>query len=157
MASIQLRGFINVGDLGAIAAEFDQKIMADGGMSHHAAAEANRDLDPVSVLQELQSALDLGVEVVGVDAGTHTNLLDFNHPLILLGFLFPLLLIEAELGIVHNFADRGDSIGGDLYQVQALLLGQSVGLLSGHNAQLRAVFADDAKLLILDFLIELMI
>ena len=83
--------------------------------------------------------------------------LDFHHPLVLLGFLFTLLLIEAELGIVHDLAHRGDGVGRDLYQIQTLLLCQSVGLCCGHNAQLGTVGTDESDLLVPDLLIELMI
>ena len=87
----------------------------------------------------------------------HTDLLDFHDLLIFLGFLFTLLLIEAELGVVHNLADRGNSIGRDFYQIQALLLCHFIGFVGRHNAQLCAIFADDTNLLVPYFLIELMI
>ena len=84
-------------------------------MRHLAAAEADADLDAVAVVQEFLSGLDLGVEVIGIDAGTHADFLDLHDPLVLLGFLLPLLLIEAEFGIVHDLADGRGRVGRDLH------------------------------------------
>ena len=157
MTSIQFRSFVDVCDFGAIAAELDQKIMTDGGMSHFTAAETNRDLDAVSILQELQSALDLGIEVIGVDIGRHSDFLDLNDVLILLGFLFLLHLLEAELAVVHDLADGRDGVGSDLNQIQLLFLCHTQSGFSRHDTQLGAVRADDAKLFVPDFFIDLVI
>ena len=126
-------------------------------MCHFTTPETNADLNTVAVLQELLRTLDLGIEVVGVDAGAHPDLLDLHDLLILLGFLFPLFLIEAEFGIVHDLADRGDSIGRDLYKVKTLFLRQLVSFVGRHNTQLGTVSADQSDLFIPDFFIELMI
>ena len=125
-------------------------------MRHLPATEADADLHPVAVLQKFLGALHLGVEVVGINTGAHTDLFDLHDPLILPGFLLPLLLIEAELGIVHDLADGGDRIGGDLYKIQFLLLGQSVRLSGGHDAQLGTVRTDHTELLVPDLVVELM-
>ena len=120
------------------------------------ATEADADLDPVAVLQELLSSLDFGIQVVGVNAGAHADFLDFHHPLIFLGFLFPLLLVKAEFGIVHDFAHRGDGVGGNLYKVEALLLCHGIGLSGRNNAQLSAIGTDKPDFLVTNLLIELM-
>ena len=126
-------------------------------MCHLTAAETDADLDTVTFLQEFLGVFRLGIEVVGVDAGAHADLFDLHDLLILLGFLLTLLLIEAELGIVHDLADGGDSIGRDLHKVKALLLRQLVGFVGRHNTQLGTVSADQADLFIPDFFVELMI
>ena len=134
-----------------------QQLLTQVGVGHFTAAEADADLDPVAILQELLCVLDLGIEVIGINTGAHADFLDLHNLLVLLGFLLTLLLIEAELGIVHDFTDGGNCVGGDLHQVQTLFLCQGICLSSGHDTQLGTVFTDDAKLLVADFLIELMI
>ena len=127
------------------------------GVGHLTTAEADADFDPVAVHQELLCGLDLGVQVVGVDAGRHADLLDLHDLLILLCILFPLLLIVAELGIVNDLADRWGGIGRDLHQVHAPLFGELVGLCSGHDAQLSAVGTDDTQFLVTNLFVELMV
>ena len=78
-------------------------------------------------------------------------------PLVLFGLLLPLLLVEAELGVVHDLAHGGNGIGRDLYKIQPLLFRHGIGLGSGHDPQLSAVGADQADLFVPDFLIELMV
>ena len=77
--------------------------------------------------------------------------------LILLGFLLALGLLKTELAVVHDLAHRGDSLGGDLHQIQTGLFGDLNGLSGGHNAQLLTVRTDQADFLIADFFIDLMI
>nr|DAY57724.1 MAG TPA: hypothetical protein [Caudoviricetes sp.] len=77
--------------------------------------------------------------------------------LVLSGFLFLLAALEPVLAIVHELAHRRRSLGGNLHQVQSLFLGDVQTLRRGHNAQLFAVFADEADLLIPDLFIEFML
>ena len=57
------------GDLGAVLGELEQQLLADVGVGHFAAAEADGDLHPVALGQELLRIAELDVEVVDVDAG----------------------------------------------------------------------------------------
>ena len=77
--------------------------------------------------------------------------------LVLSGFLLALALLELVLAVVHQLAHRRRCLRRDLYQIQALLLCGTQRLLAGHNAQLLAVFADEADLLIPDLFIEFML
>ena len=77
--------------------------------------------------------------------------------LVLSGFLFLLAALEPVLAIVHELAHRRRGLGGNLHQVQSLFLGDVQTLRRGHNAQLFAVFADEADLLIPDLFIEFML
>ena len=52
---------------------------------------------------------------------------DLHDPLVLLGFLFPLGLLETVLAVVHELADGGDGVGGDLHQVQVGVAGHCQG------------------------------
>ncbi len=57
-------------------------------MCHFAAAEPDAHLELMALLQELGCLVHLGVEVVGVDVQGKADLLDLNHFLVFLGFLF---------------------------------------------------------------------
>ena len=125
-------------------------------MRHFTAAETYGDFNPVAIVQELDSAFDLGIEVVGIDAGGHADLLDLDNLLVFLGFLFLLQLFEAELSVVHDLADRRNRVRRDLDKVKVLLLGKRQGVGRGHNTKLAAVSSDHAKLLVADLLVDLM-
>jgi len=156
-AAFQLGILFHGGNIAAALGEVHQQLLTEVGVRHFAATKTNADLHTVAIAQELLSAFDLGVEIVGVDTGAHANLFDFHNALVLLGFLFTLLLIEAELGVVHDFADRGNCVGRDLYKIHALLFSQCIGLISGHDAQLGTVETDEANLFVPDLFVELMI
>ena len=107
------------------------------------------------ILQELLGLIDLGVEVVGVDVQGKADLLDLNDLLVLLGFLFALLLLEAVFAVVQDLAHRRLRLGRDLHQIQVLLLRQTQRLPAGHDAQLAAVCADQANFPVTDGLVDL--
>ena len=154
--AFQLGVLFHVGRLRAGFGKVNQQLLAQIGVSHLTATELHADLDTVAVGDELLGSLDLGVEVIGVDAGAHADLFDLHDLLVLLGILFPLLLIVAELGLVHDLANGRGGIGRNFDQIQTLLLCHGVCLCSGNNAQLSAVGADQADLFVADLLIELM-
>ena len=85
MPSVQLGRTLDIGGLCTHLTKLRQQRFADIGMRHFTATEPNCHLDAVSVLQELQCALDFYVKVIGVDAGRHTDFLDLSHMLVLLG------------------------------------------------------------------------
>ena len=99
---------------------------------------------------------DLGIEVVGVDARGHANLLDLDDVLVLLGFFFLLQLLEAELAVVHDLADRGRGVRRDLDQIEILFFGQRQGCGRRHDTKLIAISSDHAELLVPDLLVDLM-
>ena len=139
VAAFQLGFLVHGTGLGTLGSKVQQQVLADVGVGHLTAAEADGDLHTVAVSQELLGRADFGVEVANVDTGGHADLFDFHHMLVLLGFLFLLGLLKAELAVVHELAHRGNCIGGDLHQVQTGLVGITLSLGSGHNAQLTAV------------------
>ena len=77
--------------------------------------------------------------------------------LVLSCFLLPLALLELILAVVHQFADRGGRLGGNLHQIQALFISDVQRLRRGNDAQLLAGFADQADLRITDLFIEFML
>ena len=125
-------------------------------MSHLPAAEAHRYLHTVAVGEELLSVAELRVEVVGVDTGRHTDLLDLDDTLIFLGFLFLLRLLETELTIVHDLTHGGIGAGSDLNKIKLVFLGYLQRRRCGHDAELLALTADQAYFFIKDLFVDLM-
>jgi len=156
MTSIQLGVLLNGSNFSALFAELLQQNFANGGMGHFTATEPDRHFDAVAFLQELLGVLQLDVEVVGIDVGRHTNFLDLDHTLILLGFFFLLQLLKAELAIIHDLANRGHRVGCDLDQVQILFICHSLCICRGHDTQLGTICTNNPNFLIADLLIELM-
>ena len=82
-------------------------------MAHFPSAEADGNLDLVAVLQKALCVTQLGVEVVGIDVERQTDFLDFDDALVLAGFLFPFGLLETELAVIDNLANRGLGLRGE--------------------------------------------
>ena len=69
-----------------------QHVSTECAVRHLTAAETDRGLYLVASGQELGRLVQLGVEVVGVNVEREAGLFDFDHLLVLLGFLLLLLL-----------------------------------------------------------------
>ena len=112
-----------------------------------AAAEHDRHLHLVLVLQEAHHVALLGLVVVGVDLGPELDLLDVDRALVparLLGLELELVAVLAE---VHDPADRRVGLRGDLDQVEVLLGGVVEGHAQRLDAELLALLVDQAHLI----------
>lgn len=125
-------------------------------MCHFTAAEADGDLDPVALAKEFDGIAHFHIEIVDINAGRHADFLDFHHMLVFAGLFFPLGLLKAIFSIVHQLADGRDGIGGDLDQIQALLVSHVQRFLGGHDAQLFPFSRNQPDLLVTDVFIDLM-
>ena len=101
-----------------------QDPVPDLGVRHLAAAEEDRRLHLVAVLEEALDVLLLELVVVLVDLRPELDFLDLDHLLVLLRLARPLLLLVLILAVVHDPADRRHGGGRDLHEVEALLLGR---------------------------------
>ena len=133
-----------------------KKFLSERRMRHFTATETYSDFDSVAIVQELDCAFDLGIEVVGVDARGHANLLDLDDLLVLSSFLFLLELLEPELAVVHDLADRGNGVRRNLDQIEIFFFGQRQSSGGRHNTKLIAFSSDHAEFLVPDFLVDLM-
>ena len=73
-----------------------QKLLAQIGVSHLTTAEADADLDPVAVLQELLGIFDLGVQVVGKVTEVSENYDDEYELIITFGYSYPTLIQKVK-------------------------------------------------------------
>ena len=85
-----------------------QQVPPDVGVTHLAAPELDRDLDPVAVLEELDGASDLGIEVALADLRLEADLLEFDRTLVPPGFLLLAGLLVLELPVVEELDDGRD-------------------------------------------------
>lgn len=156
MTAFQLGFPIHRGDLGAAFRELFQQFLTDIGVSHLTATEADGDLDSVAGGQELICVAEFCVQITYVNAGGHTDLFDLDDVLILLGFLFPLGLLEAVLTVVHHLADRRGRFWGNFNQVKTCLCGNGQSVTRGHDPELLTIGGNQADFFIPDILIDLM-
>jgi hypothetical protein len=121
-------------------------LVAEVAMGHLAALEAQGGLDLVAFSQETDGLILLGLIVVLVDGHGELDLFDDDDLLFLAGGAIALVFLVEELSVVLNLADRGNGVGGDLYQVERALAGHLEGVEGSHDAELFAIFVDDANL-----------
>ena len=82
-------------------------------------------------------------------------LFDFDHLLVLLGFLLLLLLFKTVLAVIQHLAHRRNSLRCDLDQIQTSIFSSAHGHLNGHNALLLAVCTDQTDLTVTDLTVDL--
>lgn len=116
-ASFEERGALELGNIGQSLHDAVQNGPADLGVGHLAAAELDREFDPVAPREELMGLADLGLQVGIPDLGGTAELLQISSLLTLPGVLLLLLGLVLELAVVEVLADRGRRGGGDLYEV----------------------------------------
>ena len=141
-------------DVLGVLEEFLQQIPTDGHVAHLAAAELHDNTDLIARGQKLLGLIELRLVVVRVDTTGKLNLLDLNDLLLLLGFLLSLLLLEAELTVVHDLAHGGCGLGGDHDQIQLFLIRELEGFLGAHDSEGLSVCGDDPDLLEVDLLVQ---
>jgi hypothetical protein len=138
--------------------EFDQTSVADiedeavddlvteVTMGHLAAFESQRRFDLVAFSQEADCLVLLRLVVVLVDRHRELDLFDDDDLLLLPCSAIALVLLVKVFAVVLNLADGGNGVGGNLYQVEGAFPGHLEGVKRGHDAELFAIFVDDANL-----------
>ena len=144
LATLELRGALDICDLCARVGKPLHDIVAVLRMTHLASAEADRDLDLITVSEELHSVLELCVKVVSVDIERQLDLLDLNRVLVLSGLFLALCLLEAILAVIHDLAYGGSRLRGYLDEIEILFVCDMLCVGSRHDTQLRAVGSDHA-------------
>src|SRR5512133_3961097 len=124
---------------------FDDSV-ADVAMDHFASAEHDHHFDFVFFLQEPQDVLHLEIEIMVIGLGTELDFLDHDVLLLGPGRVFPLRFHELVLAVVHDPAHRRVGVSGHFHQIKTALFSDPDGLVWGHQAELFAIFGDDADL-----------
>ena len=113
-------------------------------VGHLTTAEHNRDLHARALLEEAHDVALLGLVVADVDLGTELHLLDLDLDLVLASRLGLAILLVLELLVVQDLAHRRLRVGGNLHEVQTLVVGDAQSVAHAEQAQLGAVDADQA-------------
>ena len=124
-------------------------------MTHFASAKTDGDLDLSAGLDELDSVVELGIEIMRIAIQRMPGVLDLDGMLTFSGFLLSLCLFKAIFAIVHDLADRRLCLRGNLNQIKVLLLCDIQGVPCRHDSQLLTVRADDPYLFVTNFLVDL--
>src|SRR5207248_8860859 len=123
-------------------------------MSHLASAEPDGDLDLVAFQEKLLDRLTLEVEVVLVRRRAHADLFEQGNLLVLPRFALFLVLLEPELAVVHEAADRGDGSWGNLDEIYITFLRHSESFEEGDYSELFATFANHTNFAGADSLVD---
>jgi hypothetical protein len=91
---------------------------------------------------------------MGVDVGTHLDLLDLDGLLLLAGLGGLLLALIFEPAVVHDLGDGRIVVGGDLDEIEAGLGGDLEGALDGDGTVIGALVVDQLNLADADFLVD---
>ena len=109
-------------------------------MRHLAAAEPERHLRLVALVEELDQLLQLDLVVALVRTRPELDLLDLDLLLLALRLVLFLLLAVAELAVVHQLADRRVRERRDLHQIHVCFLRQLERFHYRFDPQLVTVF-----------------
>jgi hypothetical protein len=131
-----------------------QQVPPDLRVGQLATPESHRDLDPVSVLEELDRSMDLRGEVADADLRRQSDLLEGHRPLPSLGLLLALRDLVLVLAEVEKSGDRRLGHRGDLDEVQPSLLRHLEGSRRRHHTELIALFIDHPDLWDPDHLVD---
>src|SRR5450759_292195 len=142
------------GDLTDVGRQPVQQVEPQLRVRHLAPAEHYGDLDLVLLVQEPHHVFLLGLVVVDVDLRSHLHLFDHDDALFLSSRLLFLVLLVAELAVIHDLAYRRLPLRGDLHKIQVLLESDLLGFLDGFDPQLLARFGYQAHLRAPDGLVD---
>src|SRR5688572_7333855 len=109
-------------------------------------AKADGHLDPITIFEELDRAVDLRIEVAYADLRRQADFLEGDRALLALGLLLPLGQLVLVLTEVEELDHRRLRHRGDLDEVVSPFLRHLKGLRRGHDAQLSTLFVDHPDL-----------
>ncbi|CFX16749.1 protein of unknown function [Candidatus Filomicrobium marinum] len=106
---------------------------------HFATTEAQGNLHLIAVVEETFDGPHLDVVVVLINRRTHLDLLDLDGLLLFACFGGFFLLLELELAVVHDLADRRLSIRRNLNEIQAGVIGAILRLEAVYHPDIFSV------------------
>ena len=146
VAAVLLRRGLDEAELLDVLGQALQQPEPQFGPGLLAAAEHDRDLHLVALLEEPLDVTLLGLVVVRVDLRAELHLFDDGQRLVAPGLTCLLRALVLELAVVHELADGRTRHRGDLDEIQVGFGGEFQGLADRHDADLLALGADEAYL-----------
>jgi hypothetical protein len=115
-------------------------------VGHFPSSETQAGFYFIAFVQEAEHVVPLGNVIVLVHVDAELDL--FQDDLFLVSLCRPLFLLVfvEEFAVVHNAANRRNSIRRYLYQIKVLFAGLSEGVLRGHDTKLAAIRINHANL-----------
>src|SRR5581483_88149 len=142
LPSFHLRILLQLGEGFRVLLHAGEQVHAQMLVRHFAAAEAQRDLDLVAVVEEALHRPHLHVVIVIVDGRAHLDLLDLDDLLLLAGLVGLFLLFVFVFAVIHQLADGRLVLGRDFDHVEAFFLAQGQSLFQADFAIFVPVDAD---------------
>src|SRR6185369_14208332 len=127
-ASLGPRVALRARQVRQVAQHLDEQLVSLLGVGDLAAAERDRELDLVLLLQERARVLQLGLVIVRFDLGTELHFLEMDDVLLLACDTLAFRLLVLELSVVHDAADRWARGRRDLDQIESPLLRHGQGV-----------------------------
>ena len=146
LATFKLRLHFDLGFLGKLITDAMHDLCTEILVSHFTTAVAQRDLGLISIGQETAKRTQLGLIVIFVSGRTELNFLDLNNLLTSLHFLGLLLLLIAELAVIHQAANRRLGIRRDLNEINVVVLSHAKSFGCRNNTDLGAIDAGQSDL-----------
>ena len=146
LAPFEAREAFDLGDFLDIVADAVEEIHAELLVRHFAAAEPQRALHLVAVLEELDDIAHLHLVIVGVDVRPHLDFLDLDGLLLLAGLGGLLLGLILQLAQIDELANRHLAIGIDLDEIESRFLSEVKRLGGRYDAPVLAFCVDKLNL-----------
>src|SRR4051812_22757716 len=146
VAPVQVRPLLHDAPFGDVLGELHQEPLAALRVRRLAAAEHDRDLHAVLVLQEPLDVVLLRLVVVRRDLGAQLDLAHRHLLLVLACLLRLLLLLVLVLRVVEHAANRRARLGSDLHEIEVALAGVGERVVARQHTDLVAVLADQTHL-----------
>lgn len=123
-------------------------------MGHFTAAEPQRDLYLVAIVQKFEHVTHFDVIVIGIGVRSELDLFDLDDLLLFAGFRFALLGLVFEFAEIHDLAHGRIGIGRDLDQVQAGFFGHFHSATGCHDPDVFAVGTNQADFIRADIFVN---
>ena len=121
-------------------------LVTEIAVSHLSPFEAQGSLNLIALAKKAHSLVFLGLIVMLIHRDRELDLFDDDDLLFLAGRAVALILFVKELAVILDLTDRRNSVRRDLYEIERSLAGHLEGVKRSHDAELFAVFVDDANL-----------
>jgi len=110
-----------------------------------ATPEEDGEFDLIPIVQKFCCPFALGLEIVVVDFGPNPHFLQLNNMLILAGLALLAALLITELAVIHEPANRWDSVGRYLDEIQTTFTRHFKRIPSLNNPDLVAQIVNQAN------------
>ena len=153
-SAVENRLLFNRSQFGASLLKSLDDLATDVHVAHFASLELHHHAHLVSCGQEAVCMLDLGFEIVRVDAAGKLDLLELDDLLLFLCFLFAFFAFEAELAVIHDLTYGRRCLRCHQYKIKSLVICHFQCLGGAHNTERLSVGSDQTNLFGSNLLIE---